>query len=214
LPRHGNLAGANRHSQWQLEQCHNNGVVRLRPIHLQLLQRWIKPSGSSLVVTIDGSFDLLGLVSTGLNINSGPAVSGGTLNFAGSGAFITVDTDFGTNANLSTVFNFTGPTTITINNSQTFDLRTGSTLQGTGSTTIAGNGVLTLFGSAVQTAGATTVSSGATLQIGFGSFGQGAVSTDIVNNGLVIFNQPNAYTQGSVISGTGTVRLLRSDLTL
>jgi outer membrane autotransporter protein len=172
-----------------------------------------KPSGLPMTVTVDGTFDLLGLVITGSNISGGPGVGGGTLNFAGAGAFITVGTaNLETIVILPTMFNFTGSTTVTLNNSRQFILRTGSTIQGTGSTTVAGNGTLLVTGS-VQTTGATTVSAGATLQIGSGLV-QGSISTDIVNNGSVVFNQANAYAYGGAISGTGGLTQTSSTLTL
>jgi fibronectin-binding autotransporter adhesin len=75
------------------------------------------------------------------------------------------------------------------------------TIHGTGGVNIAGNGVV-IFSNANTYSGGTSVTSGALR----GS--TDAVQGDILNNSLVIFDQPTAGTYSGSMSGTGSVNLI------
>ena len=75
-------------------------------------------------------------------------------------------------------------------------------LSGTGTFTKSGTGTLTLNDSRNGTyTGATTIDSGATLQLNYGALGG-----DITNNGTLFFNNPQTINYAGVISGSGAVR--------
>ncbi len=75
-------------------------------------------------------------------------------------------------------------------------------LSGTGTFTKSGTGTLTLNDSRNGTyTGATTIDSGATLQLNYGALGG-----DITNNGTLFFNNPQTINYAGVISGTGALR--------
>lgn len=94
-----------------------------------------------------------------------------------------------------------GTRTLTIGTSSGTDTFRGF-ISGTGNIIKQGDGTLVLTGNNTYT-GTTTISSG-TLQIG-NSSNDGAIASNIINNGALIFSQPNGYTYSGIISGTGTV---------
>jgi autotransporter-associated beta strand protein len=161
------------------------------------------------------------------SVTSGIAISGtGTVTVTGTG---------GTEI-LTAVNGYTGPTTInsgatlqlgngtsshdgtiestlslTDNGTLAFD-RSGSlssavAITGTGNVTVSGTGSQTLI--AVNTySGATTVNTGATLQLGDGTTGHDGnitASSGIANAGALIFDRFGSVSSGVAISGTGTV---------
>ncbi|MGL4858691.1 MAG: beta strand repeat-containing protein, partial [Enterobacteriaceae bacterium] len=76
-------------------------------------------------------------------------------------------------------------------------------ISGTGTVTQNGTGTTVLTGNETYT-GITTINAG-TLQIGNGSSGANLVSSGIVNNGSLVFDETDTITYANVISGTGTV---------
>jgi autotransporter-associated beta strand protein len=84
-------------------------------------------------------------------------------------------------------------------------------ISGTAGVSIAG-GTLTLTGANTYT-GATTIGSGATLQIGSGGT-TGAIAGNVTNNGTLAFNRSDSATYSGAISGTGGVSIAGGTLTL
>ncbi len=84
----------------------------------------------------------------------------------------------------------------------------GSIINGSSGLKKYGNGTLILTGSNTYS-GSTAIESGI-LQVGNGGAG-GTVNGDIVNNGSLVVNRSNAYSIGTVISGTGSVIKYGSD---
>jgi autotransporter-associated beta strand protein/T5SS/PEP-CTERM-associated repeat protein len=80
---------------------------------------------------------------------------------------------------------------------------------GTGTLTISGSGGtggVVIVGGTLSKGGAGTINlnAGGTLQIGTGS-ATGALGTDLVNNGALVFNRTGSSTVSSAISGTGAL---------
>jgi fibronectin-binding autotransporter adhesin len=93
--------------------------------------------------------------------------------------------------------------TLNINHNATLTLAT--SISGTNLTLNAVAGTTILTGNSTFT-GLTTVSPGATLQLGNGGGGTASIiTTDVVNNGTLIFNRSGSRTYAGIISGTGTV---------
>jgi T5SS/PEP-CTERM-associated repeat protein/autotransporter-associated beta strand protein len=93
--------------------------------------------------------------------------------------------------------------------SNSANLNVGNT--GTGTLTISGSGGtggLVIVGGALSkgTAGTINLNAGGTLQIGTGS-ASGALATDLVNNGAVVFNRIGSGTVAASISGTGSLTM-------
>ncbi len=124
-----------------------------------------------------------------VNINSGTlALGDGTTNTGTLGNSVVTN-------NSALVFN--EPSAVTIND----------TIQGTGTVTIMGPGPVTFAANGQNGyTGATTITAGSTLILGDGSshaFTLG--SSNVTDNGSLVFNEPRAVTIGDNISGTGTV---------
>jgi autotransporter-associated beta strand protein len=80
-------------------------------------------------------------------------------------------------------------------------------ISGTGSVTISGPGTQILTAASTYS-GATTINTGATLQLGDGTSGHDGTiesSSPLLNNGLLVFNRSGNVSSGVVISGTGNV---------
>jgi autotransporter-associated beta strand protein/T5SS/PEP-CTERM-associated repeat protein len=78
-------------------------------------------------------------------------------------------------------------------------------LGGNGTLTIADGGVVVVGGTLSSgTSGTINLNAGGTLQIGQGG-STGGLATDLVNNGLLVFNRADDSTYTGSISGTGTV---------
>ena len=119
-----------------------------------------------------------------------------------SPASITVANSIGNNYTIGGTGVITGSTSLTKNGGATTagalllssnNTYTGPTTINAGTLIVAGNGSTSLV----------TVNGG-TLQIGDGTT-TGAVSTNIVNNGAVVFNHSGPYTYSNSISGTGAL---------
>ena len=96
--------------------------------------------------------------------------------------------------------------------STAFNLNVGTS--GTGTLTISGSGGTSgsvIVGGTLSKGASGTINldAGGTLQIGTGSTG-GVLGTDLVNNGVLIFNRLGTGTVGVSISGTGSVSFVNS----
>lgn len=90
----------------------------------------------------------------------------------------------------------------TLTNSMDKDAELSGVISGTGNLALNGNTVFTLSNDNTYT-GNTTVTGG-TLQLGNGSLA-GSVTSDVTNEGTVIFNRSSDLTYNNVISGSGDV---------
>ncbi|MBX3435533.1 MAG: autotransporter-associated beta strand repeat-containing protein, partial [Pirellulales bacterium] len=110
------------------------------------------------------------------------------------------------------------PASVTFNNSTNVYAFTGDRgITGSGPVTLAGTGTVVFASNFSSHLGTTTISPGATLQVGNGTsngnhFGTGA----LVNNGTFILNKAvnSGETIASIVSGSGTVRVDSGNLTL
>ncbi len=142
--------------------------------------------------------------SATLDLN-GNAVTVGSLATSGSGSANTIGN--------SSAFS---PASITVSGgTTTFAGVIKDTLPGgsqTVSLTVAG-GALTLSGNNTYT-GTTSVSSGATLQLGDGGTAGGTVSTSIQNDGVLAFNRSDSLTIVGAINGQGSLQQLGGGTTI
>ncbi|HET6409850.1 MAG TPA: autotransporter-associated beta strand repeat-containing protein, partial [Chthoniobacteraceae bacterium] len=109
------------------------------------------------------------------------------------------------NINLTTTLT---PTAVTVNNSAiTYTFSGFGNLSGTASLLKQGSGTLILANSGVNDYTGTTTIIGGTLQVGDGTtIGAGSIGTgNIVNNGTLVLNRPDAFTIGPVIGGSGSI---------
>jgi len=83
------------------------------------------------------------------------------------------------------------------------DLAYAGIISGTGDLTQDGASTLTLTGDNTYT-GKTTINSGSTLSMGDGGT-TGSVAGNISNNGTLVVNHANSYTEDAVLSGTGNL---------
>ena len=131
----------------------------------------------------------------------------GTLNLT-DGAVLNTTAYIGSNATAVGTVTVTGGTWI-----NSVNLNVGTS--GKGTLTISGNGNgaggTVIVGGTLSkgAAGTINLSAGGTLQIGTGSTG-GALGTDVVNNGALVFDRLGTGTVGVSISGTGSVTLANS----
>lgn len=138
------------------------------------------------------------LTLTGNNFyTGGTTISDGTLQLGNGGLNGSITGDIANNA------------TLAVNRSNGTSL--GGVISGTGELVKLGGGTLTLTGANTYTGG-TTISVG-TLQIGNGST-TGSITGNITNNAALVFNRSDAIGFGGVISGTGSVTKLGSDVLL
>ena len=110
-----------------------------------------------------------------------------------------------TNINLS---NTLTPTTVTVNNSAlTYTFSGVGKLSGGGNLVKQGTGTLILANTGGNDYTGTTTISAGTLQIGDGTTpGAGSIGTgNVVNQGTLLLNRPDALTIGPVIGGSGTI---------
>jgi len=128
------------------------------------------------------------------------AVSGGSVT-AANGFIGSSDTLVTTGVGSLTV---TGGTMAFTGNLTVGNDRAGST--GSGVLTVAGGSGLVTVNDTLSRAsnGTINLNAGGTLSIGTGG-ATGALTSDIVNDGLLVFNRSTDYTYGSVISGSGSV---------
>ncbi len=146
-------------------------------------------TGSSLTKTGTGKVTL----SNAITLSGGTTISNGTLQL-GDGTNATGSVTGAITNNAALITNF-GANNVTIANA----------ISGTGSLTQSGAGTVIL--TAANSYGATTIDTGATLQIGTGG-AAGTIGTGaITNNGTLIFNRDNSsnITLASVISGSGSL---------
>ncbi len=130
------------------------------------------------------------LTLTGANTYSGTTtIAGGTLEIGNGGTTGALGTGATTNNGI-----------LRFNRSDTLTVASG--ISGTGSIVQAGAGTTILTGNNTYT-GTTTILAG-NLQIGNGSTG-GTVTSNIVNNTTVTFDNPTSSTYTGTISGTGSV---------
>lgn len=110
-----------------------------------------------------------------------------------------------TNVNLSTTLT---PATVTVNNTNLAYTFSGTgNLSGTAALTKRGTNTLILANTSVNDyTGPTTINEG-TLQVGDGStLGAGSLGTgNIVNNGTLVLNRPDAFSIGANIQGSGAI---------
>ena len=139
-------------------------------------------SGGSTIQSIDGTAHI---ITNPLNFSGAGAVSiyGGTGNLK----FTSTPTANGTDK------------TLIVNNPQT---EFSGVLGGASGRNVGGTGILVLSGTNTYS-GATTISSGANLQLGNGG-ASGSLSTSsvITDNGTLIFNRSDTISQGSQFNGT------------
>ena len=95
------------------------------------------------------------------------------------------------------------PGSVTVNSTTDYTFAGAGKISGTASLTKSGSGRLTLL-NANDYSGGTTVSAG-TLQVGDGSVTGDIGSGPVVNNGAILFNQPDSRTVAGAISGSGSI---------
>lgn len=154
-------------------------------------------------------------VSSGTWQNRGPLYVGGTVSGNGGNGALTL-----TGGRVTSTLSLIGVNSTSVGNvtvtggtwSNAGSLGVGTS--GTGTLTISGSGGVggsVLVGGTLSkgAAGTINLSAGGTLQIGTGSTG-GALGTDVVNNGALVFDRLGTGTVGVGISGTGSVTLANS----
>lgn len=163
------------------------------------------PTGSQLLVesaiTGAGAVEKTGtrlLILAGNNTYAGgTTISAGNLQIGNGGTSGSVAGNIIANA------------TLTFNRSDTHAFS--GIISGTGSVTQAGSGTLVFSGDNTY-AGNTSITSG-TLQLGTGGT-TGSVAGNIANAAALVIDRSNTYSLGTVISGTGTLRLAGTGTTL
>jgi autotransporter-associated beta strand protein len=154
------------------------------------------------VLNINSEYALGGAVYGGLAFN------GGTLQYANPLLNATTDVTFNGSGAVPVTIGAGGATIDTNGNSITFVDPIGN--NGSGGLTVTdsvGTGVLTLLGTNTYH-GATTINSGATLQLGDGVAGQDGTiltSSSIVDNGTLVYNRSGSLTSSVSITGSGSV---------
>lgn len=110
-----------------------------------------------------------------------------------------------TNVNLVTVLT---PATVTVNNSAlTYTFSGTGSLSGAAALIKQGTNTLIIANTGVNDYTGTTTIAGGTLQIGDGiTLGAGSLGTgNIINNGTLVLNRPDAFAIGPVIGGSGAI---------
>lgn len=148
----------------------------------------------SFAGTISGSGSLTQQGPGALTFTANHSYTGGTT--INSGASLALGT--GGTAGM-VVGDITNNGSLSVNRSDNVSLS--GAIAGSGSLIKLGAGELQLLGNVSQTS--TTVSAGS-LRVGDGGTA-GSISGDIVNNGALIFQRTDSYTQGSTVSGSGSL---------
>ena len=183
-----------------------------------------KAGNGTLVLTAANTFSgTVDLTAGTLAIASDQSLGRGLLNFDGGSSGSTIQSIDGTAHTITNAINFSGagsvsiyggtanlkftstPTpngtdkTLIVNNPQT---EFSGVFGGASGRTVGGTGILVLSGTNTYS-GATTISSGANLQLGNGgASGSLSASSVITDNGTLIFNRSDVISQGIQFNGT------------
>jgi fibronectin-binding autotransporter adhesin len=108
------------------------------------------------------------------------------------------------------------PGSVTVNATRNYTFTGAGSITGTTGLTKSGTGTLILANTGVNAYGGGTIINAGTLQIGAGGTGAGnlPVGGAVTNSGTLIFNRSDAYSNSSVISGTGELKILGGTATL
>lgn len=166
-----------------------------------------------------GSFTQVGpgtLTLTGNQTYTGPTlVSGGLLRMSGSGSLLTGNVTIAAGAQFAPPVNFVltritadSQGTIGAGSSLTYNSTSDFTLpvptNGAGALTVTGGGTLRTAANLAHT-GVTTIAANSTLEIGTGGT-TGTLTSNVTNQGTLVFNRTNSLTYAGRISGAGSLR--------
>jgi fibronectin-binding autotransporter adhesin len=158
-------------------------------------------TGTGTTLTKQGTGTLV--LATSNSYGGTTTISGGVLQVGNGGAVGSLGAGVITLSNNATLaFNLSGSTTLS------------TAVNGSGLLHQMGPGML-IITSSNNYSGNTTIDSGATLQLGNGgATGNLGITSDITDNGTLIFNRNNASTISAPISGNGSLQVTAGTLSL
>jgi fibronectin-binding autotransporter adhesin len=173
-----------------------NWLSTVAPVGSNTLVLVFGPPGTTFTPTAPIPYLLNGLVLSG---GTGYAISGIRLTFDGVNPGILVQAP---GSSISNDLRFAVDTLVSLTTPITFT----GLVDGAGGMGVTGGSSLTFASNSIY-AGTTVIDTGTTLRLGNGAVGPGTIA-DIVNNGILEFDDPSNPTVTGLLVGSGSVRVV------